>query len=184
MNSQSPHSPGPQQAEPVSAADSFPGQGALGTFLLLTGAGIMMLAVIDRTAGLPFEMPRTWYFHRILWYFFALGSFLAGMRLLRSDPVNDRNWKPDVPGRRFEKIVVYTRPECHLCDQAKDRLIAYRDWLPEFEEVDITDEPKLTEKFSLQIPVVEIDGQIRFRGQVNEILLRRLINATAPKRRR
>jgi hypothetical protein len=27
------------------------------------------------------------------------------------------------------------------------------------------------------VPVVEIDGQIRFRGRIDEVLLRRLINA-------
>ena len=77
-------------------------------------------------------------------------------------------------------VVIYTREECHLCDQAKDVLWAHRAWLPEIEEVDITGDPALMEQFSEQIPVVEIDGQVRFRGQVNEILLRRLIEATPP----
>jgi glutaredoxin len=164
------------------SADGFPGQGALGSFLLLAGAGIGMLAFIDRTAGLPFEMPRTWYATPMLWYFFAFANFLCGIRLLRSAPVEDRRWQPQTPGRRFESVVIYTRAECHLCDQAKDALVAHRVWLPEIQEVDITSNTKLMEQFSEQIPVVEIDGQIRFRGQVNEILLRRLIDATSPNR--
>jgi glutaredoxin len=185
MNSQSPQSPHSAEAETDPATrppESFPGQGALGSFLLLAGAGIGILAFIDRTAGLPFEMPRTWYATPILWYFFAFGSFLAGMMLLRPGRVHDRRWQPEVPGRRFEKIIVYSKKECHLCDQAKDVLLAYRNWLPEFEEVDITKDPELMKQFAEQIPVVKIDGQVRFRGQVNEVLLRRLINATPPKK--
>ncbi len=164
-------------------AESFPGQGALGSFLLLAGAGIGILAFIDRTAGLPFDMPRTWYSTELLWYFFGFASFWSGVMLLRSNPVEDRSWQPQVPGQRFESLVVYTRPECHLCDQAKDALVAYRAWLPELQEVNIAGDRDLMEKFSEQIPVVEIDGQIRFRGQVNEILLRRLIDVTAPNRK-
>ncbi len=160
--------------------ERFPGQGGLGSALLLVGAAIAVLAVIDRTSGLPFSMPRTWYNDRTLWYFFALASFLAGVFLQRSPPTESRGWQPEVPGRRFERVVIYTRDDCHLCAQAKDVLWAHRHCLPEIEEVDIAGDPALLEKFSEQIPVVEIDGQIRFRGQVNEVLLRRLIEAHPP----
>lgn len=168
--------------DPSAAGEGFPGQGGLGSFLLFSGAAIAVLAFIDRTSGLPFEMPRTWYTTPLLWYFFAFASFLWGVWLLRSPPVvDDRHWRPDVPGQRFDRIVIYTRRECHLCDQAKDRLLSYRAWLPELEEVDITSDPQLMEQFAEEIPVVEIDGQVRFRGRVNEVLLRRLINATPPR---
>jgi glutaredoxin len=171
----------PKDSATSQASAPFAGQGSLGTLLLLAGAGIAMLIVIDRTAGLPFEMPRTWYSTPLLWYFLAFVSFVSGMRLLRSAPLEDRRWQPDVQGQRFEKVTIYTREECHLCHQAKDVLWSYRKWLPEIEEVDITTSPHLMAKFSEQIPVVEIDGQIRFRGQVNEVLFRRLINATPPR---
>lgn len=163
------------------AFEHFAGQGTLGTFLLFAGAGIAILAFIDRTSGLPFDMPRTWYSTPLLWYFFAFASFLAGTKLLRAAPVEQGPWEPEVPGQRFDQVVIYTKDECHLCDQAKDVLWAYRSWLPEIEEVDITTDPQLMQQFGEQIPVVKMDGQIRFRGQVNEILLRRLIDATAPK---
>ena len=160
--------------------ERFAGQGGLGTALLLVGSAIAVLAVIDRTAGLPFHMPRTWYANPQLWYFFAFGSFLSGVFLLRRPPAELRGWQPEIPGRRFERVIIYTRDECHLCDQAKDVLWAHRAWLPAIEEMDITGDSVLMEKFSEQIPVVEIDGQVRFRGQVNEILLRRLIEAQPP----
>lgn len=171
----------PGRPESMPTGESFPGQGGLGSFLLLIGAAIAVLAGIDRTAGLPFEMPRTWYTTPLLWYFLAFACFWAGMQLLKSAPLNDRRWQPEVPGRRFNRVVLYSRPECHLCDQAKDSLLTYRNWLPEIEIVDISQNPELREQFSEHIPVVEIDGQIRFRGRVNELLLRRLIDATPPK---
>jgi predicted thioredoxin/glutaredoxin len=43
--------------------------------------------------------------------------------------------------------------------------------------VDIDAEPELREKFNTCVPVVEIDGKVRFRGKVDPILLRRLISS-------
>jgi predicted thioredoxin/glutaredoxin len=42
-------------------------------------------------------------------------------------------------------------------------------------QVDIDAHPALREKFHTCVPVVEIDGKVRFRGQVDPILLRRLL---------
>jgi glutaredoxin len=177
------HTPFRHEHEPSpSSPSSGPsGQAALGTILLFTGAAIPLLAFIERAAGLPFEMPRSWHSMPLLWYLIAFLCFFSGMRLLKSAPVEHRRWEPEVPGRRFDQVVIYAKEECHLCHQAKDVLYAHGQWLPEIEEVDITTSPVLMEKFGEQIPVVEIDGQIRFRGQVNPILLRRLIDATNPK---
>jgi len=43
--------------------------------------------------------------------------------------------------------------------------------------VDIDAEPELREKFNTCVPVVEIDGKVRFRGKVDPILLRRLMSS-------
>jgi hypothetical protein len=48
-------------------------------------------------------------------------------------------------------------------------------------EVDIDRDPELVARFSTCVPVVELDGKVRFRGRVNEVLLRRLIAATPPR---
>ena len=42
-------------------------------------------------------------------------------------------------------------------------------------EIDIDKQPKLLEKYDTCVPVVEIDGKVRFRGTINEVLLVRLI---------
>ena len=71
-----------------------------------------------------------------------------------------------------QQIVLYTRSGCHLCDVAKQTLAQHR--LRPI-EVDIDADPQLVERFGQCVPVVEIDGKIRFRGRVNETLLRRIV---------
>ncbi|WP_040351790.1 glutaredoxin family protein [Blastopirellula marina] len=69
---------------------------------------------------------------------------------------------------------LYTRPGCHLCEDAEQILIRHG-IAPEL--VNIDDSPELTQKYGCCIPVVEIDGKVRFRGRVHEMLLRRLLAA-------
>ena len=68
--------------------------------------------------------------------------------------------------------ILYTRNSCQLCEEAKETLENYGFSI---EEVDIDQQPELFKKYDTCVPVVEIDGKIRFRGNVNEILLVRLI---------
>ena len=69
-------------------------------------------------------------------------------------------------------VTLYTRDGCHLCDDALALLAKYG-VKPTL--VDIDRQPELKERFNTCVPVVEIDGKIRFRGRVNEVLLRRLL---------
>lgn len=171
----------PLIADTAGLADDQPGgapavRPMLGTLALLLGAGIVFLAFVDQTAPLPF-MPVSWYADRAMWYWLALGLFAGGWLLLRSSGRADDRWRPaGEPGPRFRRVRLYTREGCHLCDQAKDALLVYRAFLPEIEEVDIDGDSELTERFTDCVPVVEIDGKVRFRGGVNEVLLRRLID--------
>jgi len=48
------------------------------------------------------------------------------------------------------------------------------------EQVDIDADPELRSQFDTCVPVISTDGRIRFRGRVNEVLLRRLIEGTPP----
>lgn len=70
-------------------------------------------------------------------------------------------------------VVLYTRKGCHLCDDAHDLLVRHG---LEPQSVDIDADPALRERFTTCVPVVEIDGKIRFRGRVNEVLLKRLLS--------
>ena len=67
---------------------------------------------------------------------------------------------------------MFTRQNCHLCDEAYS-LLTRNGLLPE--AIDIDSDPELQARFTDCVPVVEIDGKIRFRGIVNEVLLQRLL---------
>lgn len=71
-------------------------------------------------------------------------------------------------------VTLYTREGCHLCDEANALLCAHG-LSPR--KVDIDENEQLRNKFDTCVPVVEIDGKIRFRGKVDPILLKRLLIA-------
>ena len=74
----------------------------------------------------------------------------------------------------MRRVVLYTRAGCHLCDEARDLLIRHG-LRPE--SVDIDADAELRERYDTCVPVVVIDGVERFRGRVNEVLLRRLLTS-------
>jgi len=80
----------------------------------------------------------------------------------------------NVPASRPLQIKVYTKDGCHLCDQAIE---VVRDFVQDVELVDISTNPELQEKFCKCIPVVEINGKIRFRTKIDRLLLKRILLA-------
>ncbi|MFI4876980.1 MAG: glutaredoxin family protein, partial [Blastopirellula sp. JB062] len=70
--------------------------------------------------------------------------------------------------------LLYTRPGCHLCDDAEQILLRHG-ITPQ--HVNIDESHELTEKYGCCIPVVEMNGKVRFRGRIDEMLLRRLLSA-------
>ena len=76
--------------------------------------------------------------------------------------------------------MLYTRSECPLCDEAVRTLRPYGPYLPDIAIRDIDKDSSLKEKYDTCVPVLEIDGRVRFRGHVNETLLRRLIEGSPP----
>jgi len=74
-------------------------------------------------------------------------------------------------------VVLYTRRGCHLCD---DALAVLRRHGVAPQEVDIDLDPDLRARYDTCVPVVEIDGRERFRGRVDERLLRRLLARRKP----
>jgi glutaredoxin len=64
-------------------------------------------------------------------------------------------------------VIVYTRPGCHLCDEAKAAINeARRDQEFTLEEVNIDEDPKLAELYGYDIPVVFINGVKAFKHRV------------------
>jgi glutaredoxin len=73
-------------------------------------------------------------------------------------------------------IVLYTRDGCHLCEDAQQVLSDYG-LVPRL--VDIDGDKALRARFDTCVPVVEIDGRIRFRGKIEPRLLQRIIRNLA-----
>ena len=71
-------------------------------------------------------------------------------------------------------VLLFTRGGCHLCDEARDVLVRHG---LQPQAVDIDADPALIARYTNCVPVVVIDGQERFRGRVDEVLLRRLLRA-------
>ena len=152
----------------------------LGALALSGGAALFGTILLDATYGLPWAMPPSWYTMRPLWGALALAACAAGLYWQRSRVTRVSEWRPAIPGRRFHRLVVYSRSDCHLCDDAKAVLAQYLEFLPVIEAVDIDADPELKDRFGTIVPVVEVDGQVRFHGRVDEVLLRRLIEGTPP----
>lgn len=58
--------------------------------------------------------------------------------------------------------MVFSRPDCHLCQEAIESLTGLATQFPEFEieEVDIDGDDNLLRRYLERIPVVVIDGEI------------------------
>jgi glutaredoxin len=66
------------------------------------------------------------------------------------------------------RVVLYSRAGCHLCDAARDVLVAELSRSPfELVEVDVAGDDVLEREYGIRIPVVEIDGDERFEYQVD-----------------
>ena len=71
------------------------------------------------------------------------------------------------PGSRAV-VRLYGRPDCHLCEEAREGLLALRRSGADFElrEVDIETDERLHRELLERIPVVEVDG-----ARVSELVL-------------
>ena len=56
-------------------------------------------------------------------------------------------------------VILYSTPDCHLCDQAADILAGLaRETALEWRRVDIRSDPSLFARFRHEIPVIQIVG--------------------------
>ncbi|MBA2629911.1 MAG: glutaredoxin family protein [Thermoleophilaceae bacterium] len=74
-------------------------------------------------------------------------------------------------------IVLYGKPGCHLCDNARAELLAVRgERAFDLREVDVSLDPVLHRRFGERIPVVELDGEELFQHFVDTDALRRRLD--------
>jgi glutaredoxin len=66
-------------------------------------------------------------------------------------------------------IEIYSKPECPLCDEAKEVLSRVRRRIPfELREVDITSDAALFQRYRYDIPVVYVNGHKAFKHHLDE----------------
>jgi glutaredoxin len=58
-------------------------------------------------------------------------------------------------------VTLFTRPGCHLCDEAREAILAMRADVPfELSEVNIDQDRVLLARYLERIPVVTVDGEV------------------------
>ncbi len=74
------------------------------------------------------------------------------------------------------RVSLLTRPQCHLCEDARDvvRRVA-AELEVKWEEISIAGDESLTEQYGEEIPVVLVDGVQRDFWHIDENRLRRLL---------
>ena len=79
-------------------------------------------------------------------------------------------------------VTVYTRENCHLCEEAIatiERVAEERDVAVELELVDVDTDADLREAYGERVPYVLVDGRPAFEFRVDEAEARRRFRAAA-----
>lgn len=88
-------------------------------------------------------------------------------------------WLRGQPKARPDLLCVfYTRTGCCLCDDALKMVIRLqKTYFFALEVVDIDTNPELVAAHGNWVPVIAINGVVRFRGRINEVLFTRVLDA-------
>jgi len=75
-------------------------------------------------------------------------------------------------------VTLYTRPGCHLCDEALQAILGLRGELPPFElrEVNIEQDEDLLTRYLERIPVVAVDGEVVSELELKLDVLRAMLD--------
>lgn len=75
-------------------------------------------------------------------------------------------------------VVLYSRPGCHLCDEARVVIEAERARTPfDLEDVDVSTDDALELEYGIRIPVVLVDGRELFEIRVDPAAFARAVRA-------
>ncbi|RJQ10592.1 MAG: hypothetical protein C4558_04670 [Dehalococcoidia bacterium] len=65
------------------------------------------------------------------------------------------------------EVVLYMGTDCHLCQIARHLLLALRRSIPfRLREVEIASDPDLERRYLLEVPVIEVDGEVAAQAPV------------------
>ena len=79
------------------------------------------------------------------------------------------------------RLTIYSKPGCHLCDEMKStvrRVLCTRPAEPTIsvEDIDISGDPALLDRYGLEIPVLLIDGRKAAKYRVSEEELTQMLD--------
>ena len=67
-------------------------------------------------------------------------------------------------------VLFYTKPGCHLCEEAKLMMQLAKDDVPlTWTEVNIEEDDEIHEKYMLMIPVIEVNGDVALFGSIGYV---------------
>lgn len=146
-----------------------------GTLCVWTAGVLAVLIFVDKWTNLSVPFPAFWFTSRSFHVPACVILLVLGWLCHRNAAnVPEHNAAATVS---FQNVIVYSKPDCCLCDRALDVLSEFSHSLPAIQTLDISGNEKLEALYSECVPVVEIDGRVRFRGIVSPDLLERLIEA-------
>ena len=84
------------------------------------------------------------------------------------------------------RLTIYSKPGCHLCDDMKSlvhRVVTQRaDHTISIDEIDISTDLGLLDRYGLEVPVLMIDGTKVAKYRVSEEALRGMLDARQGER--
>jgi glutaredoxin len=77
------------------------------------------------------------------------------------------------------KIRIYSKPDCHLCDEAKETIQRVTKRLPiEIQVINIEADHELLNQYRYDIPVIFLDDRMIFKHRVDEEKLKKLLGVS------
>ncbi len=78
------------------------------------------------------------------------------------------------------RLTIYTRRQCCCCRNAVELIEPYRRRHRfQIEFIDVDSDPALASLYGQSVPVIAVNGKVRFRGVVNPALFERLLHHEA-----
>jgi glutaredoxin len=81
------------------------------------------------------------------------------------------------------RLTIYSKPGCHLCDEMKavvHRVLESRGDVP-LDEIDVSADPALLDRYGLEVPVLLIDGTKVAKYRIAEEELARMVDSRGKK---
>lgn len=116
---------------------------------------------------------------RLMLHFGVFKQIKSAFRGQPASPIDNRPPSGYNSASIMTVVTLYTKPGCHLCDEARDALLAVQQGQPfDLEEINIQADAELFAVYRERIPVVLVNGTFLIEDIVDEERLRQLLRET------